>query len=258
MSKKKYSIQDLIKIMNDLRTKCPWDKKQTLKSLKNLTIEETYELIDAIEKKDFDNIKEELGDLLIHIVFYSKISSENKYFDFYDVVDFLIKKLIDRHPHVYGDIEEITEDQVKMNWEKIKSKNNKKGLFSGVPKSMPPISKAYRVQDKASSVGFDWEKVDEVFEKIKEEIHELNTALNNKNKKQIEEEFGDIMFSLINYSRHLKIDPEFCLNNSTNKFINRFNFLEEMIKNENKNISHLSLNEMNIYWDRVKKLNFRN
>ena len=181
-----------------------------------------------------------------------------KYFDFYDVVDFLIKKLVDRHPHVYEDVKEISEEQVKINWEKIKLKNNKKGLLSGVPKSMPPISKAFRVQDKASSVGFDWEKVDEVFEKIKEEIDELNTALNNKNKNQIEEEFGAILFSLINYSRHLKIDPDFCLNNSTNKFIDRFNSFEEMVKNENKNISDLSLNEMNMYWERVKKLTFRN
>jgi len=252
------NISRLLKIMDDLRLNCPWDKKQTLDSLKRLTVEETYELNDAIENKNFENIKEELGDLLLHIVFYSKIASEKNHFNFNDVVEKICEKLIERHPHVYGDIEEITEEQVKINWEKIKLKNNKKGLLSGVPKSMPPISKAYRVQDKASSVGFDWEKVDEVFDKIKEEIHELDTALNNKNKNQIEEEFGDIMFSLINYSRHLKIDPDFCLNNSTNKFINRFNSLEEIVKNENKNISDLSLKEMNMYWERVKKLTFRN
>ena len=179
-------VSNLLEIINELREKCPWDRKQTLDSLKRLTIEETFELIEAIEKKDFENIKEELGDLFLHIVFYSKISSENKYFDFYDVVDFLIKKLVDRHPHVYEDVKEISEEQVKINWEKIKLKNNKKGLLSGVPKSMPPISKAFRVQDKASSVGFDWEKVDEVFEKIKEEIHEFNTALKSENKNQIE------------------------------------------------------------------------
>ncbi len=245
-------VSNLLEIMNELREKCPWDRKQTLDSLKRLTIEETFELIEAIEKKDFDNIKEELGDLFLHIVFYSKISSENKYFDFYDVIDFLIKKIIDRHPHVYADNEEISEEQVKINWEKIKLKNNKKGLLSGFPKSMPPISKAYRVQEKVSSIGFNWDNSQGVFEKIQEELKEFNDALKEDNKDKINEEYGDILFTLINYSRFIDVDPEISLNSSTNKFIKRFNSLEIFAKNNNKKISELSFEQLNKIWEEVK------
>ena len=251
-----HKVSELLKIMDDLRLKCPWDKKQSFDSLKRLTIEETYELVNAIEKKDYENIKEELGDLLLHIVFYSKISSENKFFDFNDVVNLLIKKLIDRHPHIYGNIGKVNEKEVILNWERIKQENNNLNLLSGVPENMPPITKAYRVQEKVSGVGFGWDRIDGVLEKVKEEIIELTLALESKNKKDIEEEFGDLLFSLINYSRFIDIDPETSLNNSTNKFINRFNNLENLVKNQNKKISNLSSEEMNKYWEKVKQTNF--
>lgn len=251
-----HKVSELLKIMDDLRLKCPWDKKQSFDSLKRLTIEETYELVNAIEKKDYENIKEELGDLLLHIVFYSKISSENKFFDFNDVVKLLIKKLIDRHPHIYGNIGKVNEKEVILNWERIKQENNNLNLLSGVPENMPPITKAYRVQEKVSGVGFGWDRIDGVLEKVKEEIIELTLALESKNKKDIEEEFGDLLFSLINYSRFIDIDPETSLNNSTNKFINRFNNLENLVKNQNKKISNLSSEEMNKYWEKVKQTNF--
>lgn len=251
-----HKVSELLKIMDDLRLKCPWDKKQSFDSLKRLTIEETYELVNAIENKDYENIKEELGDLLLHIIFYSKISSENKFFDFNDVVKLLIKKLIDRHPHIYGNIGKVNEKEVILNWERIKQENNKLNLLSGVPENMPPITKAYRVQEKVSGVGFGWESIDGVLEKVKEEIIELTLALESKNKKDIEEEFGDLLFSLINYSRFIDIDPETSLNNSTNKFINRFNNLENLVKDQNKKISNLSSEEMNKYWEEVKQTNF--
>lgn len=251
-----HKVSELLKIVDDLRLKCPWDKKQSFDSLKRLTIEETYELINAIEKKDYENIKEELGDLLLHIVFYSKISSENKFFDFNDVVKLLIKKLIDRHPHIYGNIGKVNEKEVILNWERIKQENNNLNLLSGVPENMPPITKAYRVQEKVSGVGFGWDRIDGVLEKVKEEIIELTLALESKNKKDIEEEFGDLLFSLINYSRFIDIDPETSLNNSTNKFINRFNNLENLVKDQNKKISNLSSEEMNKYWEEVKQANF--
>lgn len=251
-----HKVSELLKIMDDLRLKCPWDKKQSFDSLKRLTIEETYELVNAIENKDYENIKEELGDLLLHIIFYSKISSENKFFDFNDVVKLLIKKLIDRHPHIYGNIGKVNEKEVILNWERIKQENNNLNLLSGVPENMPPITKAYRVQEKVSGVGFGWESIDGVLEKVKEEIIELTLALESKNKKDIEEEFGDLLFSLINYSRFIDIDPETSLNNSTNKFINRFNNLENLVKDQNKKISNLSSEEMNKYWEEVKQTNF--
>ena len=251
-----HKVSELLKIMDDLRLKCPWDKKQSFDSLKRLTIEETYELVNAIENKDYENIKEELGDLLLHIIFYSKISSENKFFDFNDVVKLLIKKLIDRHPHIYGNIGKVNEKEVILNWERIKQENNNLNLLSGVPENMPPITKAYRVQEKVSGVGFGWERIDGVLEKVKEEIIELTLALESKNKKDIEEEFGDLLFSLINYSRFIDIDPETSLNNSTNKFINRFNNLENLVKDQNKKISNLSSEEMNKYWEEVKQTNF--
>tara|TARA_B100001093_G_scaffold328346_1_gene313314 strand:- start:3955 stop:4737 length:783 start_codon:yes stop_codon:yes gene_type:complete len=256
MNKKKpYSIDYLIEIMNDLRTKCPWDQKQTLDSLKKLTIEETYELIDAIDKKNFNEIKEELGDLLLHIVFYSKIASEKKKFDFHDVIKTLIEKLIYRHPHVYGDTVVSGIDDVKNNWEKLKTKNKKKGVLSGVPKNLPTLIKASRVQDKVASIGFDFPNITIVINKIKEEFDEFNSALLSKNKADIEEEFGDILFSLINYSRHIGIDSNESLKKSTEKFIKRFRNVEKMLSNnQNIDFSNYSVMELNSIWEQAKKM----
>ena len=255
MNKKKpYSIDYLIEIMNDLRTKCPWDQKQTLDSLKKLTIEETYELIDAIDKKNFDEIKEELGDLLLHIVFYSKIASEKKKFDFNDVIKTLIEKLIYRHPHVYGDTLVESIDEVKRNWEKLKIKNKKEGLLSGVPKNLPVLIKTNRVQEKVASIGFDFPNVQNVIEKIKEEFDEFNSALLYKDKLEAEEEFGDILFSLINYSRHIGIDSNESLKKSTEKFIKRFKRVEKQLKiSENFDFSNYSEEELNLIWEQAKK-----
>ena len=255
MNKKKpYSIDDLIEIMNDLRTKCPWDQKQTLDSLKKLTIEETYELIDAIDKKNFNEIKEELGDLLLHIVFYSKIASEKKKFDFNDVIKTLIEKLIYRHPHVYGDTLVESIDEVKRNWEKLKIKNKKEGLLSGVPKNLPVLIKTNRVQEKVASIGFDFPNVQSVIEKIKEEFDEFNSALLYKDKLEAEEEFGDILFSLINYSRHIGIDSNESLKKSTEKFIKRFKKVEKKLKiSGNFDFSNYSEEEINLIWEQAKK-----
>ena len=255
MNKKKpYSIDDLIEIMNDLRTKCPWDQKQTFDSLKNLTIEETYELIDAIDKKNFNEIKEELGDLLLHIVFYSKIASEKKKFDFNDVIKTLIEKLIYRHPHVYGDTLVESIDEVKRNWEKLKIKNKKEGLLSGVPKNLPVLIKTNRVQEKAASIGFDFPNVQSLIEKIKEEFDEFNAALLYKDKLEAEEEFGDILFSLINYSRHIGIDSNESLKKSTEKFIKRFKKVEKELNiSGNYDFSNYSEEELNLIWEQAKK-----
>ena len=255
MNKKKpYSIDYLIEIMNDLRTKCPWDQKQTLDSLKKLTIEETYELIDAIDKKNFNEIKEELGDLLLHIVFYSKIASEKKKFDFNDVIKTLIEKLIYRHPHVYGDTLVESIDEVKRNWEKLKIKNKKEGLLSGVPKNLPVLIKTNRVQEKVASIGFDFPNVQNVIEKIKEEFDEFNSALLYKDKLEAEEEFGDILFSLINYSRHIGIDSNESLKKSTEKFIKRFKKVEKKLKiSANFDFSNYSEEEINLIWEQAKK-----
>ena len=225
-------INDLIKIMDDLREKCPWDRNQTFKSLKSLTIEETYELIDAIDKKDYNEIKEELGDLLLHIVFYSKIASEKKKFNFSNVIESLIEKLIYRHPHIYSNTIVNDEEDVKMVWEKLKSKKTKRGALSGVPKNLPTLIKTIRVQEKAAGKGFDFKSIDDSIKKIIEEFEEFSDALNSNEKSKIEEEFGDLLFSLVNYSRHIGIDSNHCLNISTNKFINRFKKLEKIIESK--------------------------
>ena len=249
-----YSIEDLIQIMNDLRDKWPWDKKQTLKSLKSLTIEETYELIEAIDKEDYDEIKEELGDLLLHIVFYSKIASEKNRFDFYDVVNFLIEKLIYRHPHIYSDMKVNDEDDVKSNWEKLKSKKSNKGILDGVPNNLPTLIKTIRVQEKVASIGFDFKNINESINKVIEEYNEFSQALISKEKTEIEEEFGDLLFSLVNYSRHIGVDSNECLKNSTNKFISRYKKLEKIIENKNTSIDKLDKSEVNYIWDMVKKM----
>lgn len=254
MKNMKYPIEDLIQIMNELRDKCPWDKKQTLKSLKSLTIEETYELIEAIDKEDYYEIKEELGDLLLHIVFYSKIASEKNRFDFNDVVKSLIEKLIYRHPHIYSDMKVNNEEDVKKNWEKLKSKKSHKGILDGVPNNLPTLIKTSRVQEKVASMGFDFKNINESINKVIEEYKEFSQALISKEKTEIEEEFGDLLFSLVNYSRHIGVDSNECLKNSTNKFISRYKKLEKIIENKNTTIDKLDKSEVNYIWDMVKKM----
>ena len=247
-------LEKLLKIMDDLRSKCPWDKKQTIDSLKNLTIEETYELTEAIENKSFKNMKEELGDLLLHIIFYSKIASEKNEFDFKDVINNLCDKLIYRHPHIYGSLVVNSVEEVKLNWENLKSKKTKKSVLSGIPEKLPIILKALRAQDKASSLGFDWDSICSVKSKLEEEIDELNIEIHKTNKQNIEDEFGDVMFTLINYSRFLKIDPENSLKKSTNKFIGRFKILEKIVKRKKQRINQLDTNELNKLWKKSKKI----
>ena len=247
-----HKIEKLIKIMDELREKCPWDKKQTIQSLRHLTIEEVYELSESIQNQNYDEIKKELGDLLLHIVFYSKIASENNKFSFDDVIEDICKKLIDRHPHIYGDMSLSSEADVKSNWEKIKLKEGRKSILSGVPKSLPTLIKSYRIQEKVSGIGFDWKLKKDVISKIKEEINELEVEINNDTNK-IEDEFGDLLFSLINYSRFLKINADDALNKTNQKFIKRFKKMENIIQNGSKKIEDLDLNELNHYWLVAKK-----
>ena len=252
-NKNQYSIEDLLDVMSELRNKCPWDQKQTFDTLKKLTIEETYELVDAIDKKKYDDIKDELGDLLLHIIFYSKIASENKKFNFNDVLNLLIEKLIYRHPHIYGDIKVSSIDEVKKNWERLKVKDKNKGILSGVPNHLPSLIKAHRVQDKVASIGFDFPNVKDTVDKIKEEFEEFNSALLSQNKSEIEDEFGDILFSLINYSRHIGIDSDESLKKSIQKFIDRFNKVEKILKSKNLDFDNCSNEELNNFWNDVKK-----
>ena len=247
-----HKIEKLIKIMDELREKCPWDKKQTIQSLRHLTIEEVYELSESIQNQNYDEIKKELGDLLLHIVFYSIIASENNKFSFDDVIEDICKKLVDRHPHIYGNINVSSEDDVKSNWEKIKLKEGRKSILSGVPKSLPTLIKSYRIQEKVSGVGFDWKLKKDVISKIKEEINELEVEVKNDTS-NIEDEFGDLLFSLINYSRFLKINPDDALNKTNEKFIKRFKKMENIIQNDAKKIDNLDLNELNHYWLIAKK-----
>ena len=247
-----HKIEKLIKIIDELREKCPWDKKQTIQSLRHLTIEEVYELSESIQNQNYDEIKKELGDLLLHIVFYSKIASENNKFSFDDVIEDICKKLVDRHPHIYGNINVSSEDDVKSNWEKIKLKEGRKSILSGVPKSLPTLIKSYRIQEKVSGVGFDWKLKKDVISKIKEEINELEVEVKNDTS-NIEDEFGDLLFSLINYSRFLKINPDDALNKTNEKFIKRFKKMENIIQSDAKKIDNLDLNELNHYWLIAKK-----
>ena len=244
----------LLTIMDELREQCPWDKKQTMQSLRHLTIEETYELGDAILDNDLDEIKKELGDVLLHIVFYSKIGSESKSFDIADVCNSICDKLIDRHPHIYGDVEVENEDDVKRNWENLKLKEGKQSVLEGVPKSLPAVVKANRIQDKVAGVGFDWERPEQVFEKVKEELNELQLEINTENRDAIESEFGDVLFSMINYARFLKINPENALERTNKKFIKRFQYLEKKSKLINKELKDMSLKEMDVFWEESKKL----
>jgi XTP/dITP diphosphohydrolase len=250
------SFLNLIKIMDELREKCPWDKKQTIESIRHLTIEETFELSDAILKNDLNEIKKELGDLLLHIVFYSKIASETNDFNIKDVIDGLCEKLIFRHPHVYSDVKAETEEQVKQNWEQLKQKekDGNKSVLSGVPNSLPALLKAFRIQEKARAVGFDWEKPEQVYEKVKEELAEFETEIKYGNQQNAEKEFGDVLFSLINYARFLNINPEDALEQTNKKFIKRFNYMENKVKTQGKQISDCKLEELDIYWNEAKQI----
>ena len=240
----------LLKIMDELREKCPWDRKQTMESLRNLTIEETYELADAILDNDLNEVKEEIGDLMLHMVFYSKIAEESKDFDVADAIHAVCEKLIKRHPHIYGDVKVNSEEDVKKNWEQLKLREGKKSVLSGVPKSLPAMVKAYRMQEKTGQVGFEWENKEQVWEKVEEEIAELKTTLNNGHtQQQREEEFGDVLFALINYARYLNIDPETALERTNKKFKKRFEFIEA---NAPKKLTEMSLQEMDTLWDEAK------
>ena len=244
----------LLDIMDDLREKCPWDKKQTLESLRHLTIEETYELADAIIENDKPEIKKELGDLLLHVVFYAKIGSETNDFDIADVANAICDKLIDRHPHIYGDVVVESEEEVKQNWEKLKLKEGNKSVLGGVPKSLPALVKASRIQEKAKGVGFDWEEPQQVFEKVQDELNELQVELNNNNIDLIEAEFGDVFFSMINYARFLNINPETALERTIKKFIKRFQYLESKATELGKPLADMTLAEMDVFWEEAKKI----
>jgi XTP/dITP diphosphohydrolase len=244
----------LLTIMDELREQCPWDQKQTMETLRHLTIEETYELGDAILDKDLPEIKNELGDLLLHIVFYAKIGSETKDFDISDVINSICEKLIHRHPHIYSDVVVKDEAEVKQNWENLKLKEGKTSVLQGVPKSLPALVKASRIQEKVAGVGFDWEHSDQVWEKVEGEIGELKTEIVNKNQDAIEDEFGDVLFSLINYARFLDINPENALERTNKKFIKRFQYLETKAKSLQKSLSEMTLAEMDVYWEEAKKL----
>lgn len=243
----------LLTIMDELREQCPWDRKQTMESLRHLTIEETYELGDAILDKDMDEIKKELGDVLLHLVFYAKIGSETKDFDIADVANSICDKLIDRHPHIYGDVKVENEEDVKKNWENLKLKEGKKSVLEGVPRSIPAMVKANRIQDKVAGVGFDWEEPQQVFEKLKEELEELQHEVTLDNKDEIEAEFGDVLFSMVNYARFLKVNPENALERTNKKFIKRFQYLEKKAKENNKALKDMTLAEMDVFWNEAKK-----
>jgi XTP/dITP diphosphohydrolase len=247
------AFEQLLDIMDELREKCPWDRKQTFETLRHLTIEETYELGDAILDNDLEDVKKELGDLLLHIVFYSKIGSEKKAFDIADVANQISEKLIHRHPHIYSDTYVENADQVEKNWEAIKLKEGKKSVLDGVPKSLPALVKALRIQEKVSGVGFDWNNDGEVLAKVKEELAELSTEINSGDSNQMEAEFGDVIFSLVNYARFLKINPETALERTNKKFIKRFNYIEEKAEKSQRKVSELSIEKMEVLWQEAKK-----
>ncbi len=249
------AFKKLLEIMDELRENCPWDKKQTFESLRHLTIEETYELADAIIEKDIPEIKKELGDLILHVVFYAKIASETDDFNITDVLNDINSKLIRRHPHIYSDVKVDNDEQVKENWEKIKLGEGKKKVLSGVPKSLPSMVKAYRIQEKARGVGFDWEKPEQVWNKVTEELQELKDEVDSgASHEKIEEEFGDLMFALINYSRFINVNPENALEKTNKKFIQRFEYLEENANKNGKDLKRMTLAEMDVFWNEAKKL----
>ena len=253
MKNKKEAFSRLLEIMDMLREQCPWDKKQTIESLRYLTIEEVYELSDAILDKDMEEIKKELGDILLHIVFYARIASESNDFDISDVIHSVCDKLIYRHPHIYGDVKVSNEEEVKENWEKLKLTEGKKSVLEGVPKSLPAIVKAFRIQEKVRGVGFDWENKNQVWEKVLEEIEELKEEVQKGNQDKIESEFGDVLFALTNYSRFINVNPEDALEKTNKRFIQRFKIMEQLIKNKNLQMEKMSLVELDKFWERAKK-----
>lgn len=259
MMEKLQAFERLLNIMDDLRAKCPWDIKQTMESLRYLTIEEMYELSDAIVEGDLEEVKKELGDLMLHLVFYSKIGEEKGAFDMAGVLNGICEKLIHRHPHIYGDTEVKDEKEVMANWEKIKLKEGgykDKSVLEGVPKSLPALVKAIRIQDKARGVGFDWEKSEQVFEKVEEEIAELKEEVEAEkvDQNKLESEFGDVLFSMINYARFIGVNPEDALEKTNKKFIKRFKYLEIESKKDGKQMGEMSLDEMDEYWKKAKKI----
>lgn len=251
LEQKKDAFARLLTIMDELREKCPWDKKQTLESLRHLTIEETYELGDAILSNDLQELKGEIGDLMLHMVFYAKIGSEQQAFDIADVLNAVCDKLVHRHPHIYGDVTANTEEEVKANWEKLKLKEGKKSVLEGVPKGLPALVKASRIQEKVRGVGFDWDNKEQVFEKVKEELEELKVEIDAKSDK-IEDEFGDVLFSLINYARFVGVNPENALEKTNSKFIKRFQLMERFLEEDGKSFDEMNLAQMDVYWDKAK------
>lgn len=246
------AFERLLTIMDDLREKCPWDKKQTLESLRHLTIEETYELSDAILDNDLEGLKGEIGDLMLHLVFYAKIGSEKGAFDITTVLTAICDKLVHRHPHIYGDVEAATEEDVKKNWEKLKLKEGKKSVLEGVPKSLPTLVKAIRIQDKVKGVGFDWENKEQVWEKVQEELNEFKAEVDANNPKK-EDEFGDLLFSLINYARFIGVNPADALDKTNRKFMQRFQKMEELMEREGASFQDMQLAEMDVYWEKAKE-----
>ncbi|MBU2652055.1 MAG: nucleoside triphosphate pyrophosphohydrolase [Bacteroidetes bacterium] len=254
MDKRLEAFGRLLTIMDELRTQCPWDRKQTLESLRYLTIEETYELSDAILEKDLDGIKKELGDLMLHLVFYARIGSEQNAFDITDVLEYISEKLIARHPHIYGDVAVNSAEEVKENWEKIKINNEgRTSVLGGVPKSLPPLVKAVRIQEKARGVGFDWDEPGQVWEKVLEELGELKKEVDSGGSvEKIENEFGDLLFALVNYSRFIDVNPEDALERTNRKFIRRFQYLEEKVRESDRNLFDMKLSEMDEIWNEAK------
>ena len=248
------SLERLRRIMDELREQCPWDRKQTAQTLRVQTIEETYELVDAITEDDWQGIKEELGDLLLHIVFYSKIGSEKNLFTLDDVIEGVCNKLVSRHPHIYSHVQVSDAEQVEQNWEQLKLKEGKKSILSGVPQSLPAIVKALRLQGKTKQVGFEWDSVEQVKEKVDEEIQELYEAVEGAQAEKIEEEFGDVLFALVNYARFVDVDPELALEKTNKKFIRRFQYIEEKAAEQNKVLKDMTLEEMDALWNRAKEM----
>ena len=252
MDNRLLAFERLLTIMDELREQCPWDQKQTFETLRNLTIEETYELADAITKKDLEEIKGEIGDLFLHMVFYSKLGSEVGAFDVTDVLNGICDKLVHRHPHIYGDVTVSGEEEVKANWEKLKLKEGKKSVLSGVPPSLPALVKATRIQEKVKGIGFEWDNKEDVWAKVKEELAEFEAEVQLGSAKQ-EEEFGDLLFSLVNYARFINLSPESALSITNQKFITRFQWMEDAINSEGKSLSEMNLEEMDVYWNRAKQ-----
>ncbi|MBC8305107.1 MAG: nucleoside triphosphate pyrophosphohydrolase [Pelagibacterales bacterium] len=254
MENKTKAFERLLKIMDELREQCPWDKDQTMDSLRYLTIEELYELSDAILNKDMEEIKKELGDILLHIVFYSRIASETNDFDISDVIHAVCDKLVHRHPHIYGDVKVKDAIEVKKNWEKLKLKEGKKSVLEGVPKSLPAIVKSFRIQEKVRGIGFDWDNKNQVWDKVLEEIEELKIEVKKGDKDKIESEFGDVLFALTNYSRFINVNPEDALERTNKRFIKRFQIMETLIEKENLKLDEMNLQEMDVYWDKAKEI----